>query len=420
MRRFCALLALVAAIAVATPAAAGQKPPAFRFVDLIVAAQRYHGKVINGFVTFFRLNRRLPYESRNKCESEEEGGPRVYAAYVAVDGAFQECLAQTMGRFDRHCYDELIEVFPGDHQPHVGEVVKASLIIHGRRILTVRTRVELRKEGPNIRERGGTILSLPVALRKGVWLPLEPDAARLPAATSTRRWRRSIAAPRASKRLHAPRPLLLFPTRVSPLLRPRWAALPCPRPSSPSLSGFLLSLYFIILSSFLPCWLACCSTSDTRRGCEVEHQASPHPPVSRAMSLDLGSGVKSKRQSRDRPAWAFSASRGSMRVDTGSVRRGFGGVGMSMVLLAVAGGCASTGSSHRPRLAPFDRRRIPEHPRGRREAGAAVCAGSVSPPRRWWSALSSAWLRRGRASRLQARSRGRLWSRSCALRMVAT
>lgn len=154
--------------------AGARAQPRYRFEDLAVTVQLYHGKPTNGFVTYYRLNRALPYAPRGKYETEEEGGPRAYAAYIAVDSVYEEGEARIMEHSHNSlCYVEEVEILPGylvprppalhphEHQPHVGEVVKASLVIHGHRVLTVRTRVKLRKEGPRFRKRDGSLLSLP-------------------------------------------------------------------------------------------------------------------------------------------------------------------------------------------------------------------------------------------------------------------
>lgn len=161
-------LALVAALGLslatapaATPASSSKQQGApYHFLDLAVTVDLYHGKPTLGFVTYYRLNRAPPFAPRGVFEGEEEGGPRLYAVTVAVDRVGSEGSTETMGAsLSKHCYTEAIEHFPGDHQPHIGELVHASLIINGHRVLTVRTRVQVRKLGPSVRMRDGTTVS---------------------------------------------------------------------------------------------------------------------------------------------------------------------------------------------------------------------------------------------------------------------
>ncbi len=55
------------------------------------------GKPNSGFVSYFRLNRALPFAPRRKFEGEEEGGPRLFAAYLSVDRVHEEGATETMG-----------------------------------------------------------------------------------------------------------------------------------------------------------------------------------------------------------------------------------------------------------------------------------------------------------------------------------
>ena len=59
----------------------------------------------------------------------------------------------------RHCYAETLEVHAHQHQPHIGEVVNVSLVVKGRRLLTVRTRVSKRKFGPTTRAPDGSLVT---------------------------------------------------------------------------------------------------------------------------------------------------------------------------------------------------------------------------------------------------------------------
>jgi hypothetical protein len=145
-----------------TPAGArAQFASSYRFEDLTVTRQApEHGKPNSGFVSYFRLNRTLPFAPRGKFEGEEEGGPRLFAAYLSVDHVHEKGATDTMGNdASRHCYTEVIEVHAHKHQPRIGELVNVSLVVQGRRVLTVRTRVRTRKIGPTVRERDGTLLS---------------------------------------------------------------------------------------------------------------------------------------------------------------------------------------------------------------------------------------------------------------------
>ena len=58
----------------------------YKFEDLTITRQvAAEGKPNSGFVSYFRLNRALPFAPRGKLEGEEEGGPRLFAAYLSVD-----------------------------------------------------------------------------------------------------------------------------------------------------------------------------------------------------------------------------------------------------------------------------------------------------------------------------------------------
>jgi hypothetical protein len=136
----------------------------YRFEDLAVTRRLVSdGKPTSGLTSYYRLNRALPFAPRGKFEGEEEGGPRLYAAYVSVDGVHEEGSTEAIGDegYDagRHCYTETIEVHAHEHQPRIGEVVNVSLVVKGRGLLTVRTRVSNRKFGPTIRERDGSLVT---------------------------------------------------------------------------------------------------------------------------------------------------------------------------------------------------------------------------------------------------------------------
>jgi hypothetical protein len=136
----------------------------YKFEDLTITRQvAADGKPISGFVSYFRLNRALPFAPRGKFEGEEEGGPRLFAAYLSVDGVHEEAGTEAIGDegndAGRHCYAETIEVHAPEHQPRIGEVVNVSLVVKGRRLLMVRTRVSNRKFGPTIRERDGLLVT---------------------------------------------------------------------------------------------------------------------------------------------------------------------------------------------------------------------------------------------------------------------
>ncbi len=148
---------------VAVPARAQPAKASYKFEDLAVTRLVSDGKPTSGFTSYYRLNRALPFAPRGKFEGEEEGGPRLYAAYLSVDGAYEEGGTEAIGDegYDagRHCYAETIEVHAPEHQPRIGEVVNVSLVVKGRRLLTVRTRVSNRKFGPTIRERDGSLIT---------------------------------------------------------------------------------------------------------------------------------------------------------------------------------------------------------------------------------------------------------------------
>jgi hypothetical protein len=130
----------------------------FRFEQLVVTRQTGS----RGLISFFRLNHRLPYAQRGKYEGEEPGGPRLYAAYLAIDGHYQEGATETMGSdTGRDCYTEAVEIDAHERQPRVGQIVNVSLVIHGRTVLRVHTRVHTRKIGPTVRKRSGVTVSRP-------------------------------------------------------------------------------------------------------------------------------------------------------------------------------------------------------------------------------------------------------------------
>jgi hypothetical protein len=133
----------------------------YEFEDLTITRQvAADGKPIPGFVSYYRLNRALPFAPRGKFEGEEEGGPRLYAAYLSVDRVHEEGSTETMGDdASRHCYTEAIEVHAHEHQPRIGELVSVSLVIHGRAVINTRTRVRTRKMGKSVRKPNGVLLN---------------------------------------------------------------------------------------------------------------------------------------------------------------------------------------------------------------------------------------------------------------------
>lgn len=147
-----------AALAEKSVRSRAQPASSYKFEDLAVTRLVSDGKPTSGFISYYRLNRALPFASRGKFEGEEEG-PRLFAAYVSVDGAYEEGRTEAIGDKDhdagRHCYAETVEVHAPEHQPRIGEVVNVSLVVKGRRLLTIRTRVSKRRLGPTIRERDG-------------------------------------------------------------------------------------------------------------------------------------------------------------------------------------------------------------------------------------------------------------------------
>lgn len=128
----------------------------FRFEQLVVTRQTGS----RGLVLFFRLNHRLPYAPRGRYEGEEPGGPRLYAAYLSIDGHHDEGATETMGDRARDCYTEAIEIDAHEYQPQVGQVVSVSLVIHGRTVLRVHAGVHTRQIGPNVRKRDGVVVNL--------------------------------------------------------------------------------------------------------------------------------------------------------------------------------------------------------------------------------------------------------------------
>jgi hypothetical protein len=133
----------------------------YRFEDLTITRQvAADGKPIPGFVSYYRLNRALPFAPRGKFEGEEEGGPRLFAAYLSVDHVHDEGSTETMGDdASRHCYTETTEVHAHEHQPRIGELVSVSLVIHGRAVINTRTRVRTRKMGRSVRKPNGVLLN---------------------------------------------------------------------------------------------------------------------------------------------------------------------------------------------------------------------------------------------------------------------
>jgi hypothetical protein len=132
----------------------------YRFEDLAVTRMVSDGKPTSGFTSYYRLNRALPFAPRGRFEGEEEGGPRLFAAYLSVDHVHEEGSTETMGDdASRDCYTEAIEVHAHEHQPRIGELVSVSLVIHGRAIINTRTRVRTRKMGRSVRKPNGVLLN---------------------------------------------------------------------------------------------------------------------------------------------------------------------------------------------------------------------------------------------------------------------
>jgi len=137
-----------------------QPASSYKFEDLTITRQvGVDGKPNSGFVSYFRLNRALPFAPQGKFEGEEEGGPRLFAAYLSVDHVHEEGATERMGDdASRHCYTETIEVHAYEHQPRIGELVNVSLVIHGRAVINTRTRVRTRKMGRSVRKPNGVLL----------------------------------------------------------------------------------------------------------------------------------------------------------------------------------------------------------------------------------------------------------------------
>ena len=137
-----------------------QPASSYKFEDLTITRQvAADGKPNSGFVSYFRLNRALPFALRGKFEGEEEGGPRLFAAYLSVDHVHEEGATETMGDdASRHCYTETIEVNAHEHQPRIGELVNVSLVIHGRAVINTRTRVRTRKIVRSVRKPNGVFI----------------------------------------------------------------------------------------------------------------------------------------------------------------------------------------------------------------------------------------------------------------------
>jgi hypothetical protein len=166
------LLAVGAALlAVLAPPASGRisspvrRRPPYRFEDLAIVRDAPTPGHSSGLILIseFRLNRPLPFAPRGKYEGEEDGGPRLFDAYILIARRYyQEGSIETIGdQPGRHCYHDGAEVGASEHQPRIGEPVNVSLVVQGRRVLTVRTRVRLRTPGTVIRERDGTQLGEP-------------------------------------------------------------------------------------------------------------------------------------------------------------------------------------------------------------------------------------------------------------------
>lgn len=171
MRGGVTLLLLAGALLLVSPGAVpaeksvrsrAQPASGYKFEDLTITRQvAADGKLTSGFVSYFRLNRALPFAPRGKFEGEEEGGPRLFAAYLSVDHVHEEGSTETMGDdASRHCYTEAIEVEAHEHHPRIGELVNVSLVVQGQSRIMARTRVRTRKLGPIVREPDGTSLNL--------------------------------------------------------------------------------------------------------------------------------------------------------------------------------------------------------------------------------------------------------------------
>jgi hypothetical protein len=143
-------------------AARAQSAPSYKFEDLAVTRQvEADGKPTSGFVSYFRINRALPFAPPGKFEGEEEGGQRLFAAYLSVDHVHDEGSTERLGDdASRHCYTEAIEVHAHEHQPRIGEVVNVSLVVQGHTTIVAQTRVRTRKVGPSVLEPDGTRLNL--------------------------------------------------------------------------------------------------------------------------------------------------------------------------------------------------------------------------------------------------------------------
>ena len=170
MRGGVTLLLLAAALLLVSPGAVpaeksvrsrAQPASSYKFEDLTITRQvEADGKPNAGFVSYFRLNRALPFAPRGKFEGEEEGGPRLFAAYLSVDHVHEEGATETMGDdAGRHCYTEAIEVNAHPHQPRISELVNVSLVIHGRAVINTRTQVRTRKMGRSVRKPNGVLLN---------------------------------------------------------------------------------------------------------------------------------------------------------------------------------------------------------------------------------------------------------------------
>jgi hypothetical protein len=151
----------VCAAGVGTLRSRARPASSYKFDDLTVTRQvAADGKPTSGFTSYYRLNRALPFAPQGKFEGEEEGGPRLFAAYLSVDHVHEEGATETMGDYaSRHCYTEAIEVHAHEHQPRIGELVSVSLVIHGRVVINIRTRVRTRKMGRSVRKPNGVLLN---------------------------------------------------------------------------------------------------------------------------------------------------------------------------------------------------------------------------------------------------------------------
>jgi hypothetical protein len=113
-------------------------------------------------VSYFRLNRALPLAPRGTFpEAEAEVGRLAYG-YLSVAGHYDEGEIEPIGSDPaRHCYVDAVEINAPERQPPIGSIINASLFVARHRVLTVRSRVELRRPGSRVRLPGGSYLGFP-------------------------------------------------------------------------------------------------------------------------------------------------------------------------------------------------------------------------------------------------------------------